>query len=40
MKKGETILISVLIGIAVINWYLQHKASLKMEEVKKAIIDK
>lgn len=39
MKKGEKILISVLIGIALINFYLQHRASKKMEELKKAIIN-
>ena len=33
MKKGEKILISVLIGIAVVNWYLQYKASVKIEEL-------
>jgi hypothetical protein len=40
MKKGEKILISVLVGIAIVNFYLQHKASVKMEELKKAIIEK
>jgi hypothetical protein len=40
MKKGEKILISVLVGIAIVNFYLQHKASIKMEELKKAIIEK
>jgi hypothetical protein len=40
MKKGEKILISVLVGIALINFYLQHRASTKMEELKKAIIEK
>jgi hypothetical protein len=39
MKKGEKILIGVLVGIALINFYLQHRASTKMEELKKAIID-
>jgi hypothetical protein len=40
MKKGEKILISVLVGIALINFYLQHRASIKMEQLKKAIIEK
>ena len=40
MKKGEKILISVLIGIAVVNFYLQYKASVKMDELKEAIIEK
>jgi hypothetical protein len=40
MKKGEKILISVLVGIALINFYFQHRASTKMEELKKAIIQK
>jgi uncharacterized membrane protein YwzB len=40
MKKGEKILISVLVGIALVNFYLQHSASKKMEELKKAIIEK
>jgi hypothetical protein len=40
MKKGEKILISVLVGIALVNFYLQHRASKKMEELKKAIIEK
>jgi hypothetical protein len=40
MGKGEKVLIGVLIGIALINFYLQHKASVKMEELKKAIIEK
>lgn len=38
MGKGEKVLISVLVGIALINFYLQHKASVKMDELKKAII--
>jgi uncharacterized membrane protein YwzB len=40
MKKGEKILISVLVGIALVNFFLQHRASKKMEELKKAIIEK
>jgi hypothetical protein len=40
MKKGEKDLISVLVGIAIVNWYLQHKTSLKVEELKQAIINK
>jgi len=40
MKKGEKVLISVLVGIAIVNWYLQYKASKKMDELKEAIIEK
>jgi len=40
MKKGEKLLIGVLVGIAMINFYLQYKASVKMEELKNAIINK
>jgi hypothetical protein len=40
MNKGEKVLISVLVGIAIINWYLQYKASLKVEELKQAVINK
>jgi len=40
MKKGEKVLIGVLIGIALVNWYLQHKASIKIDELKEAIIEK
>ena len=40
MKKGEKVLISVLVGIAIVNWYLQYKSSLKIEELKQAIINK
>lgn len=40
MGKGEKVLISVMIGIALINFYLQHKSSIKMEELKSAIINK
>ena len=40
MNKGEKVLISVLVGIAIVNWYLQHKASKKIDELKDAIINK
>lgn len=40
MSKEQKILIGVLVGIALINFYLQHRASTKMEELKKAIIEK
>ena len=40
MKKSEKILIGVLVGIALINFYFQHRATLKMEELKKAIAEK
>lgn len=40
MKKGEKILIGVLVGIALVNFFLQHRASVKMEELKKAIVEK
>jgi len=40
MKKGEKILISVLVGVALVNWYLQYKASVKIDELKDAIINK
>jgi hypothetical protein len=40
MNKNEKILISVLVGIAIINFWLQHRAGKKIEELKKAIIDK
>ena len=40
MGKGEKVLISVLVGIAIINFYLQYKASVKMDELKEAIIEK
>lgn len=40
MSKGEKVLISVLIGIALINFYLQNKASNKLDELKEAIIKK
>jgi hypothetical protein len=40
MNKGEKVLISVLVGIAIVNWYLQHKSSKKLDELKEAIINK
>jgi len=40
MKKGEKVLIGVIVGIALVNWYFQYKASLKVEELKNAIINK
>ena len=40
MGKGEKVLISVLVGIALINFYLQYKASNKLDELKEAIIEK
>jgi len=40
MNKGEIVLISVLVGIAIVNWYLQYKTSLKVEELKQAVINK
>jgi hypothetical protein len=40
MKKGEKVLISVLVGVAIVNWYLQYKSSLKIEELKQAVINK
>jgi hypothetical protein len=40
MNKGEKILIGVLVGIAFVNFYLQYKSAQKLEEVKRAIIDK
>ena len=40
MKKGEKILIYVIVGIAIVNFYLQHNASKKIEELKNAVINK
>ena len=40
MKKGEKVLIGVLVGVALVNWYLQYKASIKIDELKDAIINK
>jgi hypothetical protein len=39
MKKSEKILIGVLVGIALVNFYLQHRAEKKMEELKEAIVN-
>jgi uncharacterized membrane protein YwzB len=40
ITKGEKVLIGVLVGIAVVNFFLQYTATRKMEELKKAIIEK
>jgi hypothetical protein len=40
MRKGEKILIGVLVGIALVNFFLQHRATVKMEELKKTIAEK
>jgi hypothetical protein len=40
MKKGEKILIGVLVGIALINFLFQHKAAKKLDELKTAITEK
>ena len=40
MNKSEKVLISVLLGIAIVNWYLQYKSALKIEELKQAVINK
>jgi hypothetical protein len=40
MKKGEKILIGVLLGIALINFYLQHRTALKTEELHNTIKEK
>ena len=40
MKKGEKILIGVLVGIALINFYLQHKVATKTDELHKTIKEK
>lgn len=37
MRKGEKILIGVLVGIALVNFFLQHRATKKMEELKEEI---
>jgi len=37
MRKGEKILIGVLVGIALVNFFLQHRAAKKMDELKDAI---
>lgn len=40
MNKGEKILIGVLVGIALINFYLQHKSGKKLDEIKEVIDEK
>jgi hypothetical protein len=40
MKRSEKILIGVLVGIALVNFFLQHRAAVKMEELKKTIAEK
>jgi len=40
MTKNEKILIGTLVGIAVVNFFFQYMSSKKMEEIKKAIIQK
>jgi len=40
MKKGEKILIGVLVGIALINFYLQHRTAVRTEELHKTIKEK
>ena len=40
MKKGEKILIGVLVGIALINFLFQLKAEKKLDELKTAITEK
>lgn len=40
MRRGEKILIGVLVGIALVNFFLQHRATKKMDDLKKAIIEK
>lgn len=37
MNKGEKVLIGVLVGIALINFYLQYKSGKKLDEIKKVI---
>jgi hypothetical protein len=37
MSKSQKILIGVLVGIALVNFYLQHKNSQKLDEIKKEI---
>lgn len=37
MSKDQKILIGVLVSIALVNFYLQHTANKKMDELKKAI---
>jgi hypothetical protein len=40
MNKGEKILIGVIIGIALVNFYLQHNAGKKLDEIKEVIDEK
>jgi hypothetical protein len=40
MKKGEKILIGVLVGIALINFYLQHRTAKKTDELHQSIKEK
>ena len=40
MRKAEKILIGVLVGIAAVNFFLQHRAAKKMEELKEVIKEK
>lgn len=37
MNKGEKVLIGVLVGIALINFYLQNKSSKKLDEIKQVL---
>jgi hypothetical protein len=37
MSKSQKILIGVLVGIALVNFYLQHKAGKKLDEIKNEI---
>ena len=37
MSKYEKILIGTLVGIAIVNFYLQHKAGIKLDEIKNVI---
>lgn len=37
MSKSQKILIGVLVGIAIVNFYLQHKSSKKLDEIKNEI---
>jgi hypothetical protein len=37
MNKYEKILIGTLVGIALINFYLQYKADKKLDEIKQVL---
>jgi hypothetical protein len=37
MNKYEKILIGTLVGIALVNFYLQHKAGKKLDEIKQVL---